>query len=136
MNEFIPLPHQANKEIEVISGAVAGDFARTLDKLLSTYPSFLYVLQTCNSLLNDDIQDEDVPYILLEFITSVLDAANEIIHDKTNVLPRVHTEKLNHIRHLQNIVQLVKPYIDYDGMFAYSLDTLCQTLQQMIGTDK
>lgn len=132
MNELISLHHhQANKEIETISSAVADGFAKTLDELLSIYPSFLYVLQTCKALMGDDMQDEDEPHILLEFITSVLAVANEIIYDKTNMLPRVYREKLNDIRELQNIVQLVKSYNGYDGMFAYSLDTLCQTLQQM-----
>ena len=134
MNEPTPLHHQANKEIEVISSAVADDFAKTLDELLSTYPSFLYVLQTCKALMGDDMRDEDEPHILLEFITSVLAVANEIIYDEANMIARVYREKLNHIKELQDIVQLVKSYNAYDGMFAYSLDTLCQTLQHMTWT--
>ena len=133
MNELSKPPPQTAHN-NTIDTALLDKVNKTLAELLNIYPSFLYVLQTCKSLMSDDMQDEDEPHILLEFITSVLDVANEIIHDEANMIARVYREKLNHIKELQDIVRAMKLHNAYDGMFAYSLDTLCQTLQHMTWT--
>lgn len=133
MNELSKLQPQTVHN-NTIDTTLLDKVNKTLTELLSIYPSFLYVLQTCKSLMSDDMQDDDEPHIVLEFITQVLAVANEIIHDETNMIARVYREKLNHIEDLQDIVRAVKLHNAYDGMFAYSLDILCQTLQHMTWT--
>jgi len=133
MNELSKLQPQTVHN-NTIDTALLDKVNKTLIELLSIYPSFLYVLQTSKSLMSDDMQDDDEPHIVLEFITQVLAVANEIIYDEANMIARVYREKLNHIKELQDIVRAVKLHNAYDGMFAYSLDILCQTLQHMTWT--
>lgn len=127
MNDLIKLQPQTI-DGNTVETALLAKFTKTLDELYNTYPSFLYVLQTSKLLLSEETQYDDEPDIVLEFSTHILAVANEIIRDKTNRPLGSDREKLNHIKELQTIVQLVKSYNAYDGMFAYSLDTLDQSL--------
>ena len=134
MNELIKIQPQTTDDSEIIGTVLADKFNKALDELYNTYPSFLYVLQTIKLLLSEENQYDDEPDIVLEFSTHILAVANEIILDKTNSPLGSDKEKLNHIRELQTIVQLVKSYNAYDGMLAYSLDTLYHSLQFMTWT--
>lgn len=134
MNELIKLQSQATDYDETLGTVLADKFSKAIDELYNTYPSFLYVLQTSKLLLSEENQYDDEPDIVLEFSTHILAVANEIIYDKTNRPLGSDREKLDHIRELQTIVQVVKSYNAYDGILAYSLDTLYQSLQLMTWT--